>query len=135
MAPKAQAPFAPRPFAQRPFAQGYLLVAALLALTAACQRNAMEANPERYVGIGVELTMEAAGARVVRVLDEGPAAKAGLSANDVVLEVEGAPARGMSLAEVVNALRGTPGSSVQLLARTSDGNKELTVTRRHIDNR
>lgn len=108
---------------------------ALIAFLFACEKEVLEANPERYVGIGVELTMEAAGARVVRVIDEGPAAQAGLQPNDVVLEIEGAPARGRGLADVVNAVRGTPGSSLQLLVRTSDGNKEITVTRQAIDNR
>lgn len=112
-----------------------LCVLALLAITVACQKDVLDANPERYVGIGVELTMEAAGARVVRVIEDGPAAEAGLQPNDVVLEVEGAPARGKGLADVVNAVRGAPGSKLQLLVRTSDGNKELTVTRRAIDNR
>lgn len=95
----------------------------------------MQANPERYVGIGVELTMVAAGARVVRVIENGPAASAGLVQDDVVLEVGGVSARGKTLAEVVKALRGEPGSNVQLLARTTDGNKHVTVTRRAIDNR
>lgn len=112
-----------------------LCVLALLAITLACQKDVLDANPEHYVGIGVELTMEAAGARVVRVIDDGPAARAGLAANDVVLEIEGQPARGESLADVVNALRGQPGSQVKLLVRTSDGNKALTVTRRPIENR
>lgn len=112
-----------------------LCLLAPLAISLACQGEVLEANPERYVGIGVELTMEAAGARVVRVIDKGPAAEAGLQPNDVVLEIEGAPARGKGLADVVNAVRGEPGSSLQLLVRTSDGNKEITVTRRAIDNR
>lgn len=115
--------------------QQTLVLAALIAVASACERETMEANPERYVGIGVELTMEAAGARVVRVIDEGPAAASGLAKNDVVLEIEGVPARGMSLAEVVKSLRGEPGSSVKLLARTGEGNKELHVARKAISNR
>lgn len=112
-----------------------LLAAVLLGGLSGCPRTAMEANPERYAGIGVELTMEAAGARVVRVIEGGPADEAGLQADDVVLEVAGHSARGKSLADVVDKLRGEPGSTVQLLARTGEGNRTLTVTRRTVDNR
>jgi carboxyl-terminal processing protease len=113
---------------------GALLIAMVIA-PFACSQRPIEANPERYSGIGVELTMEAAGARVVRVIQGGAAEEAGLRADDVVLEVAGHPARGKTLAHVVERLRGPPGSTVKLLARTGEGNRALTVTRRTIDNR
>lgn len=111
-----------------------LLPALALVATFGCTEQ-MKANPDRYVGVGVELTMEAAGARVVRVLRGSPAKEAGLEAGDVVLEIAGASARGKTLAEVVKALRGEPGSQVTLLARTSGGNKQVTLTRAALKNR
>jgi carboxyl-terminal processing protease len=116
----------------RAFLLSCLFALALVPL--ACTEE-MDANPDAYVGIGVELTMEAAGARVVRVLPGSPAGAAGLAAGDVVLEIGDTSARGKTLAEVVKQLRGEPGSQVTMLARTADGNKQVTVTRAPLQNR
>lgn len=114
----------------RSLAPAAFLTLAIGTLLSACEPKTMEAFPDRYVGIGVELTVEAAGARVVRVLEGGPAAEAGLKPGDVLLEVAGEPIRGWTLAEVVAALRGEPGSTVELYARTSKGYRTVTIPRR-----
>jgi C-terminal processing protease CtpA/Prc len=110
-------------------------VAVVLLGMMGCPQTKIDPQPSNYVGIGVELTMEAAGARVTRVVEGGPAAEMGLAVGDVILEVGGKSARGNTLAEVVSRMRGEPGSTLQLLARTKDGNKSLTLTRRAIDNK
>lgn len=113
---------------------GLLCLAVLCgAWLSACQSETIDAFPDHYVGVGVELTMEAAGARVVRVLPGGPAAEGGLEPGDVVLEVEGQPVRGKALAEIVSGLRGEPGSTVRLRARTARGDRVVTLTRRAIE--
>jgi len=81
----------------------------------------LEAFPDHYVGIGVQLEMETAGARVVRVLDGGPAAKAHFKANDVILQVDGTSLRGKSLADTVKLLRGAPNSEAILLIKSASG--------------
>jgi len=106
----------------------------VVGVSTACTDSGMDANPDSYVGVGVELTMEAAGARVVRVLVGSPASEAGLAVGDVVLQVGDESARGKTLAEIVKQLRGAPGSQVTLLARTAGGNKELTITRAPLQN-
>ena len=98
----------------------------------ACQAETLEAFPAHYVGIGVELTLEAAGARVVRVIPGGPAARGGLEPGDVVLEIEGHPVRGKALAEIVRDLRGEPGSTVTVRARTAGGDRVVTVQRQSL---
>jgi len=99
-----------------------------------CER-VLEANPQSYVGVGVELTMEAAGARVVRTLPEGAAAAAGLVEGDVLLEVDGQSLRGKHLAETVDLLRGEAGGHVTVLARTRTGDRHVDLVRRAISNR
>ncbi len=108
------------------------LVVAGAAALAACQGPTLTAFPEQYGGVGVELTLEAAGARVVRVAPGGAADKAGLSTDDVLLAVGPTETRGKELAEVVAALRGAPGSNVDVLVRTRAGERTLTLTRQQI---
>lgn len=110
------------------------IAALLIALLTACSDASIEAQPKSYVGIGVELTMEAAGARVVRILPGSDATRAGLTADDTILEVGGVSTRGLNLAEVVAALRGEPGTSVDVLVRTPTGERELVLTRRALKN-
>ena len=99
-------------------------------LGVACQQNVIEAMPDSYVGVGVELTIDAAGARVERTLPASAAAEAGLQAEQVILEVNGVVLRGKRLADVVSMLRGAPNTQVEILVRTPEGERQLTLTRR-----
>lgn len=96
--------------------------------------TSMDPQPASFVGVGVEITMEAAGARVVRVFPNGGAARAGVEDGDVFLEVAGEPTRGQSLAAVVGRLRGEPGTKVEVLSRTPRGNATLNMERRQLAN-
>ena len=98
----------------------------------ACTKEAMDAYPDSWVGVGVELRMEPAGARVVRVIRGGPAAAAGLAPDQVILEVEGRSLRGKKLSEVVAMLRGEPQTEVKLVVHTDSGEKPFTLTRKAI---
>ena len=49
-----------------------------------CDDEMMDAQPANYVGVGVEITMEAAGARVTRVLEGSGAELAGVGPDEVV---------------------------------------------------
>lgn len=106
------------------------LTAFVLMLLLGCGEKTLDAFPEEYVGIGVELTMEAAGARVVRVIEGGPAAASGIHAGDILLDVEGRLVRGKTLAQLVRELRGAPGTRLRVTARTPQGNQGFTLTRK-----
>lgn len=110
----------------------FLIAGAIGALSASCQDRVIEAMPDEYVGVGIELTLESAGARVVRALPDGAAARAGIAAGDVLLSVDGEMLRGKSLAEVVDALRGEPGTRVEVGVRTPKGNKTLVLSRQPV---
>ena len=100
----------------------------------ACEREkGIAPFPQAYAGVGLELTLEAAGARVVRVLPHGPSDIAGLRAGDVVLAVAGVPTRGQDLATVVGALRGPDASMVELQVRTAEGEKTVLLPRRALE--
>jgi carboxyl-terminal processing protease len=106
-----------------------LLTLAIAVPLAGCADKTIEAFPEKYVGIGVELRMEAAGAHVVRVLKGGAAQTAGLRRGDVILQAAGEPLRGLRLAEVVDQLRGEPGTEIALHVRGKDGERLVNVKR------
>ena len=112
------------------------IIFSLLTLLAfACSKaEQLDAMPDQYVGIGVELRMEAAGASVVRVFKEGPAKKSGVSPGDIILAVAGQPLRGLNLADVVSRIRGAPGTSVELLVRQKDGEQSMQVERNALRN-
>ena len=57
---------------------------------------------------------EERGLRVVEVPRNGPAATAGLLVNDRVTEIDGEPVRNLHYADIVERLRGKPGSKVEL---------------------
>ncbi|MFZ9887623.1 MAG: S41 family peptidase [Myxococcota bacterium] len=108
-----------------------LLLTALLCLLSepGCEGALLEAHPESYAGIGAELRMEAAGARVIAVTPGGPAAQAGVVVEDLILSVDDRMLRGKSLAVAVESLRGPVGSESTLLLRTREGNKRTVVSR------
>ncbi len=75
-----------------------------------------------FAGIGVVMDMESGGAKVVEVLDNTPAARAGVLAGDLIIAIDGKSLRGLSLSAAGDKLSGPTGSSVTLtLARNGLG--------------
>lgn len=67
-----------------------------------------------YSGVGMVLSQEA-GKTVIREVFPGtPAERAGLKAGDIIVSVDGTPALGLTLEEVVLLIRGEPGTALKL---------------------
>jgi carboxyl-terminal processing protease len=69
-----------------------------------------------FGGLGIEVTMEA-GTGVVKVvspIDETPAAKAGLMANDLITHLDGEQIVGLTLEQAVEKMRGPVNTSITL---------------------
>lgn len=95
-------------------------------MASGCQTvHKVEGFPESYVGVGIELTKKADKILVVRTIPGGPSEAAGVQPNDEVVAINGRPAQGMSLGEVVTRLRGKPNS--QLTLALSRANKKVVV--------
>jgi len=73
-----------------------------------------EQTTGRFGGIGVELGYSGDRIAVVAPIDDSPAARAGVEAGDVLLELDGKSIADMSMEEVVGQLRGEPGSNVEV---------------------
>jgi carboxyl-terminal processing protease len=85
-------------------------------------------------GIGAEVSMRDGRPTVVAPIEGSPAQKAGLKPGDVIVRVDGQDTSGQSLEQVVNRVRGAPGSSVTLtVVRTGQSALlDITIVRAHI---
>ncbi len=67
-----------------------------------------------FSGIGIEVTIKNDLLTVVSPIADTPADKAGLKANDVILEIDGQKTKNMGAYDAIEKLRGPAGSSVTL---------------------
>ncbi len=66
-------------------------------------------------GIGAYVGVRDEQITIIAPIADSPAAKAGIRAGDIILEINGRSTSGMSMAEAVLYIRGTKGTSVRLL--------------------
>ena len=69
----------------------------------------------RFEGIGAEVAIREGQLIVIAPFADSPAARAGIRAGDIVLEIDGESTEGMGLMEAVFKVRGPKGTSVSLL--------------------
>ena len=81
-----------------------------------------------FGGLGMEVTTEANVVKVVSPIDGTPAAKAGILAGDIILQIDGKPIKDIPLDKVVSELRGPVGSKVTLNIQRKDTSKPIVVT-------
>ncbi len=68
-----------------------------------------------FEGIGAQVAIRDEQLTIIAPIADSPAARAGIRAGDIILEVNGMPTAGMNLAEAVLIIRGPKGTSVTLL--------------------
>jgi carboxyl-terminal processing protease len=67
-----------------------------------------------FGGLGIEVTMEAGVVKVVSPIDETPAARAGLMANDLITHLDGEQIVGLTLEQAVEKMRGPVNTAITL---------------------
>jgi carboxyl-terminal processing protease len=77
-------------------------------------RSFQDATAGHFSGVGLWLKVEEGKVRIVSVVDDTPASKAGIQANDLLATIDGRSVKGMSLDRIVQVVKGTPGSTVRL---------------------
>jgi len=84
-----------------------------------------------FGGLGIEVTEEDGLIKVVTPIDDTPAAKAGILANDIIVGVDGESTQGLTLDQAVEKMRGPIGSSVTLKIQRANAKdlKEFKVAR------
>lgn len=85
------------------------------------------------VGIGISGTAVEEGLLLVRVFADAPAEKAGLTAGDIILRVDGNDTAGQTVETISGWLRGEEGTTVTLTVLHADGTQEdCTVSRAQV---
>jgi carboxyl-terminal processing protease len=84
-----------------------------------------------FGGLGIEVTMEDGLVKVVTPIDETPAAKAGIMANDIITHLDGDAVQGLTLNQAVEKMRGPVNTKIKLTVMRKGGDKplELSITR------
>jgi len=84
-----------------------------------------------FGGLGIEVTMEDGVIKVVAPIDDTPAAKAGVQANDFITHIDDEPVQGLTLNQAVEKMRGPANTRIKLriVRKGQDKPVELTLTR------
>src|SRR5450830_403948 len=84
-----------------------------------------------FGGLGIEVTMEDGLIKVVAPIDETPAAKAGILANDLITKLDDDQVQGMTLNQAVEKMRGPVNTKIKLtiMRKGQDKPIELSLTR------
>src|SRR5437868_9482179 len=81
-----------------------------------------------FGGLGIEVTMEEGLIKVVAPIDETPAAKAGIMANDIITHLDDEPVQGLTLNQAVEKMRGPENSKLKLKIMRKGQEKPIEVT-------
>ena len=81
-----------------------------------------------FGGLGIEVTMEDEVVKVVAPIDETPAAKAGVMANDIITKLDDEQVHGLTLNQAVEKMRGPVNTKIKLTIMRKDANKPIEVT-------
>jgi carboxyl-terminal processing protease len=72
-----------------------------------------------YGGVGIVIQSDSGTIKAVAVMDDAPAKRAGIKANDTILQIDGTPITGFKLDDVQKKMRGPSGTKVTLtISRT-----------------
>src|SRR5215211_7819845 len=84
-----------------------------------------------FGGLGIEVTMEEGLVKVVAPIDETPAAKAGVMANDIITHLDDEPVQGLTLNQAVEKMRGPVNTKIKIKISRKGIEKpvEVSITR------
>jgi carboxyl-terminal processing protease len=87
-----------------------------------------------FGGLGIEVTMEDGLIKVVSPIDDTPASKAGIQANDIITNLDDEAVQGLTLNQAVDKMRGPVNTKIKLkiVRKGQDNPIEVTLTRDNI---
>lgn len=87
-----------------------------------------------FGGLGIEVTMEDGLIKVVSPIDDTPASRAGILANDIITNLDDEPVQGLTLNQAVEKMRGPINTKIKLkiVRKGQDKPIEVTLTRDNI---
>ena len=81
-----------------------------------------------FGGLGLEVTINDGIIKVIAPIDNSPAKKAGIQAGDQIVKLDGSPIDGKSLEDVIDLMRGPPGSKVTVTVLRENLESSLDIT-------
>lgn len=85
-------------------------------------------------GIGIQIAVKDGKLTVIAPIEDTPAEKAGLKADDEILEIDGKSTKGITVDKAADQIRGKEGTQVTLLVKRKDMQpKTYTITRANIE--
>ncbi len=81
-----------------------------------------------FGGLGIEVTMEDGLVKVVAPIDDTPAAKAGVMANDIITKLDEEQVHGLTLDQAVEKMRGPVNTKIKLTIQRKGSDKAIDVT-------
>ena len=89
-----------------------------------------ETTTGQFGGLGVEVGREKGYIKVISPIDDTPAARAGIQAGDLIIQIDGKPLREMLPEEATQLMRGEPGTEVTItVAREGMEPFDLSIVR------
>ncbi|MBR1141788.1 MULTISPECIES: S41 family peptidase [unclassified Bradyrhizobium] len=87
-----------------------------------------------FGGLGIEVTMEDGLIKVVSPIDDTPASKAGIMANDIITNLDDEAVQGLTLNQAVEKMRGPVNTKIRLkiIRKGQDNPIEVTLVRDNI---
>src|SRR4030095_2139431 len=84
-----------------------------------------------FGALGIEVTMEEGLVKVVAPIDDTPAAKAGVMANDIITKLDEEQVQGLTLNQAVEKMRGPVNTKIKLtiMRKGQDKPIEVSITR------
>jgi carboxyl-terminal processing protease len=81
-----------------------------------------------FGGLGIEVTMEDGLVKVVAPIDDTPAAKAGVMANDIITKLDDDQVQGLTLNQAVDKMRGPVNTKIKLTIMRKGVDKPIEVS-------
>ncbi len=102
-------------------------------IPASQMQNYLEDSENKMVGIGIHILDDAsdAGFLITKVLD-GPAKRAGVQENDILVSIDGVAVEDLGATEAKNKIRGEIGTKVELTILRGDSTMKFSVARAEI---
>ena len=91
-------------------------------------REIEEDTHGEFGGLGIEVGMEDHLLKVIAPIDNTPAAKAGIMANDIITKLDNEPVHGLTLDQAIEKMRGPVHTKVKLTIMRKGQNKSVDVT-------
>jgi len=82
----------------------------------------------QFGGLGLEVTQAGGLLKVISPIDDTPAARAGIKAGDIIVDIDGHSTDGLNLDDAVDKMRGAVGSQISLTLKRNGIDTPVNVT-------